>query len=349
MIDVPGHGSYQRTKLSLLGLKAVKKAKQFELQKVVRQIKRAKAEDPAHLDKLEQLLAELRTAKVDELVKIAAASVGIVEEENQATAERCDPSRYPAITRRILGAKCVTQHLYDMERVVESIKAAVAVEDPTADPEVDLDDNKKDHTGQNPSDQEVEHELDKDADQALAKLLATKRIRSSPSGEDAESPDDSDDMLLDDIHDGKTLNNQIAGQKSDSEDEENPGRRANDSNHQRKAIKKKKPKNRLGQRARRRLAGWDLHVDFRKGRPPQAGRKGDEVDNGKSPLRKKTQVSSAKDGSLTERRKAAVSNDRDGSKLIGSAPLHPSWELKKKQAKTLRPFLGKKVVFDDSD
>ena len=265
--------------------KEVKKAKQFEIRKVVRRIKQAKdkageqqdgAGTAGELQKLESQLAAARAADVDRLTAQVAAGAGVAELA-AASAQRpapagpeggADAAAHDAaqqVDARIAGAKCVVDFVAGVAKELERLRSqgasrlaaqerAAGDSEPAAAREDNPPPKKKAKTAAVPAADEAAH---------LAELLQRRAAAAqeddsfSSGGNDSGVIDSGDDSGVIDSGD-EELSSLSSGESDGGGGRVAPAQRAAGAAGQPRAEPKAKPqpkkKNRLGQRARQRLA-----------------------------------------------------------------------------------------------
>lgn len=326
---------------------AVKKAKQFEVQKAVRRLKQAKdtAQNEKEISKLEAVLTSIKTANIEALSDKAAASVGLSARGHD---EPADPKNGEIDTvqiaeRRILSARCVVDQLNANVAAIDALRSKAAKQQqpntvdagtttellPSANSEEEVLDSEAPK-----SEEESEKEPDEEALNALAKLMSRKNAKGASDDSATGEDSDEDSGVIEDLSEG-SISTSLGeeGNGSDSDADVVPAAapaaaRAMPSRHDKaaKVVKKpKKPKNRLGQRARRQLA-------------EQAH--GRHAVHLHEPEKRKRE-----DGRGEERKvKHAISGD-------DAEVLHPSWAARRQEKQKLSisavPAAGKKIVFDD--
>ena len=418
-------------------MQAVKKAKQFEIQKVVRRLKQAKesAQDASAITKLEASLASLRAADIERLANIAAASVDLVTAPAAAGGGEKGDVAQQLLDKRILNAKCVVDQLEAMVVALKSVRekaeryqpktaaAERAAAVPSSPAGGDTDDDADElPTGRVTEDEEYESEEeeeeeeeedgdekepDEEAVKALAKLVAAANRNTRTKGsvrdgsesseedsgvigdysdEDEDDEGDHDDVEVNSGNDGDELmvDDYDSMTGSDSDGSPKPGKiGAQEEEEQQQQQKKeqktakkvpKKPKNRLGQRARRMLAEQThgnraVHLNEkqeRKEKKVEKRRGGKEERRGGGEEEEVLHPSWAARRKEKERLSISAVNPigrktvfDDGATVKSPPPssgavekLHPSWQLKKQQAEAQRlmqPSQGKKTVFEDSE
>lgn len=369
----------------LLPRQAVKKSKQFEIQKIVRRLKQASSDAPTkdatNISKLESVLVSLRAADIDRLANLAAASVGYCL-DGITTPAAVVVDNIELLDRKILSANCVSEQLDVMVKALKAIKAKAERQQQRNEGEqADVDEKKKekalvgsgdsDEESLESSEEENEIEPDEDALQAIEKILALKQIgghRGGSTGDEGQeevreeqerkvsSEDDSgvienlseqeEDLLLD--------TDFIANTEDEEEERDGVYKKksggGSDSNKKVKSkAKPKKPKNRLGQRARRQLAGQQQPL--KGGTKPAPYRQG-QVDGGRS-------IPYRDDGRGAGRGFREIREDTSRKTSAKAAaedegPLHPSWAARRQEKQKLSivnaagvPLSNKKIVFDN--
>lgn len=326
--------------------KAVKKAKQFEVQKAVRRLKQAKdvAQNEKEISKLEALLSSIKAANIEALADKAATSVGLIaggQDDEAAAPNAGESDTIQVAERRILSARCVVDQLNANIAAIETLRSKAAKQQKsipeqetepeplpsTKDEEEPLDSEKEAPE----SEEESEKEPDEEALNALAKLAAGKNAKGAAPDATAGEDSDEDSGIIEDLSEGSislslSLGEEISG--SDSESPTAPAARGVPPRHEKPgkgAKKPKKPKNRLGQRARRQLA-------------EQAH--GRHAVHLHEPEKRKRE--DWKEGSERNAKQA-----KGGEAEI----LHPSWAARRQQKEKLSisavPAAGKKIIFDD--
>ncbi len=344
----------------------MKKSKQFEIQKLVRRLKKASTEtsskDAANISKLESVLTSLRAADIDRLANLAAASVGYNPDGTAVEVDAAAVDDVELLDRKILSANCVTDQLGVMIKALKAIKTKAERQNgkqkesaPAAEEAEKINTRRKavgsgsdDVDEENASEEESEIEPDEDALQAIEKLLALKQKSGQRGGagdggdrgnsDEGSSDDDSgvienvseqeEDMLVDTEFNSNTEDEEDQLNKGDYKNNKNGGGGSGEVKKKVKA-KPKKSKNRLGQRARRQLAGYQ---------PPQ-------MHGG---VRKRED---ACDGGGRERERREDSNRK--KEEVDEGPLHPSWAARRQEKQklsivnTAAPSSNKKIVFNE--
>lgn len=387
---------------------AIKKAKQFEIRKVVRRLKQAKENSDAAETKLEAYLVATRSADVDALVKEAAkplyallpSSAAGVAGGGEGTARGTEGSVEATLQRHILGAKCVTDELKATTTYIEELQKKAAKQAPKAEL-ADAERERGPSSGEGTASPEgSDSEPDEIAQGALAKLLQQRSQKNSASSGPSS---DADSGLIDEGHamssDNDAGDGDSSGGEENSSQDERYGLGSNGNVKQRPSVETKggqqqkeklkkvkkppKPKNRLGQRARRKLAlqtfgegaahlAKESRVDkeLKTKRPSEsAGKDGEEalhpswaarrqqvpklsIPPFQKQLAKKTTVGDSGTAKVKRSGGGSSGNAAAEAAHASTAAIHPSWELKKKlaaQQRLLQPSEGTKVVFDDSD
>lgn len=303
----------------------MKKAKQFEIQKVVRRLKQATeaAASAGDVGKLEFQLAAVRGADLDRLAAAAAASVGVAPD---GAAMEPATTELPPLERRMVGAKCVVEQLEAMVTAIKAIKAKAERHRPGEGEEGAAPKRQKEDScssggkeegpssplGSEPSSEsESEGEPDEAALAALAKLTGARRGDASESSDSGVIEDISDEEL-------EELEQELGGGGSDTsgsddtDDGQPPKTKGGKGKEAKPKKQPKKSKNRLGQRARRALA---------------------EQQHGRSATR---HFATKKE----EKKEPAKAEE-----------LHPSWAARRQQKEKLSISAvapaGQKIVFDD--
>jgi hypothetical protein len=362
---------------------AVKKSKQFEIQKVVRRLKQASSDattrDETHISKLESVLVSLRAADIDRLANLAAASVGSCPNGTPTPPAAVVVDGIELLDRKILSANCVSEQLNVMVKAMTAIKTKAErqqqrIKGEQAEEEKDDDDEnikrkEKASMGSGDSDEErskssegeSEMEPDEDALQAIEKLLAVKQTGGHGGGSDGESSKERNSEVsseedsgvienVSELEEDMLMDSDFISTTEEENEEEHKGDymksgRGSDSNGKVESkTKAKKPKNRLGQRARRQLAGQQQPLYG--GRKPAQYRKG-QGEGGKSKLFRDD--GSGAGGGLRER-KEDTSRKRPAE---DEGPLHPSWAARRQEKQKVSivsagvSLSNKKIVFDD--
>lgn len=315
--------------------RAVKKAKQFELRKLLRRVKEA---EEAKRPGLQEQLRVAKAASVEQLAGVAQAKLGLGTPAGDGGRWEAGPQT--AVYDRILGANCVRQ-------VVESVHArtqAAAAEDvdegqggPSgiaggADEATASD-------GSGSESEPASDEIDEEAEAALAKLLASTSSRGGASSDDDVAIDEADLADMSGLESGDDSDPQASAGDDDSDPQPEPAARGLEQQVPRPGKpgkaraaaskpsrepppKKVKKKNRMGQRERQRLAALEH------GRPPPP---------------------------ITKRSSKPAGGGGPGKDLTSGEALHPSWVAKKQQAAIKIPDPNaaappsSKIVFDDED
>lgn len=294
--------------------RAAKKAKQFEVRKIVRRLKLAEAnKKPA----LEAQLEAAKAANVQELASVAGSQLGLVRGPAGSlpdSPESCwadGPER--AVCTRMLSAPCLKAVIVsllegDAEEAREGKPAPL--DSPPASPS-------------SSDGEEAADEVDEEAGAALAKLLQRSREAAAPSDSEDEAI-----SLASDVSDLESLLSSSGDEAGPSAESSKAEAAALPVQSQKRAKgarvgpgKKSapaKPKNRMGQRERRRLAT----MQYGRPAPPtiakEAQGKPDRVKKAPAPA-------------------------------LDATDLHPSWRAKRSQAAAIpaRPVPATKIVFDD--
>jgi hypothetical protein len=376
--------------------KAIKKAKQFEIRKIVRRLKQAnnsKGDDP--VAKLETQLGAARAADVEDLAQYALKRV--------EDALQCTPSEHSKnpheesmqvlVNRRILTAKCVEDEIQNTVQTLQNLREKAEKSQKLVNSS--LQPNVAASQGTSAGSDDQNSEPDDEAKEALAKLLRHKGADAPEnngssgltSGTSSASSLDEDDLLVDagqylngnldgvewhndnDASQGREeFSRQASGDLKQKDDSREKGTDMNETSKlkRQKTAKPQKSKNRLGQRARRRLAEQEhgmkaahLPASVQEKRPRnQVKNPSEEILHPSWAARRQQKANQSLPISApaAATKKVAVGNVGIEKGFSSSGPqfgkLHPSWELKRKQAEAqrhLQPPQGKKIVFGDDD
>jgi len=327
------------------------------------------------------VLVSLRAADIDRLANLAAASVGYCPNGTPSPPAAVVLDNIELLDRKILSANCVSEQLDVMVKALKAIKTKAErqqqrIKGEHAEEEEDgkivrkekalvgSSDLDADEERLESSEEESEIEPDEHALQAIEKLLAVKQNGFRGQGSDGDSGGEEEERNSEvSSEDDSGLIENLSEQEEDmlmdtdfisNTDEEDEGDYkksgpGSKSNTKVKAkAKPKKPKNRLGQRARKQLAGQQQQLYG--GRKPAPYRKG-QGDAGKDKLFR-DDGSGASRGfretkEYTSRKRPAEKEAQD------EGPLHPSWAARRQEKQKLSivsvgvPLSNKKVVFDD--
>jgi hypothetical protein len=285
---------------------------------VVRDLKKSKSDDAGDslkVEKLEKLLLQLRNTSLDELVTIAITSLGL-----SSVVEQKKEDVTPA-ARRILAVKCVVTLLHTAD--VEALNCSTSLQPSEASIEIE-NRNKKRKIYNGPRKQAAGCNMEGRSKSGELKSAIVKNSHIETNGDSKTTEDQCFGESL------KTIRPRDQGTVSEHVKQEGKKGSSNLTKHVAKSDHKKsitnklkKSKNRLGQRARRKLflSGAEHGV-------PGSKSQMQSFKNRASPAINKS----------TNRREAATKN--------GNEKLHPSWELKRKQARLEKPQ-GKRTVFND--
>lgn len=394
--------------------KAVKKAKLFEIRKIGRRLKLAqegtsKANADTDTEKLESQLNAARQADVEALAKKAAGSLpdlpdGIIQVTNSEISE--SPAE-EIVYRHILGSKCVLDQLATISSVIQTavqkidkIRKSIELSTNKEDSNLQEDDRKDateseelrepDDVAQNALQKLLNKQSERRAHEMLSDtddsgLLEYDSFRDSLDSDDSEKEDPSDsDADEEELPITKKNKKDESSKKTETQIDKNKNNPAltNEKKGKKKVdAKQKKPKNRLGQRARRKLAE-QMHGKQAKHlttTPEENG--GDSAAGGRqrksaykshqtvdiypswaAKKQQKTKLAIDSDVWTARKSQKILFDDENGEKRADShfkqaakgdsSLLHPSWALKKQQQEKhhLVPSQGKKVVFnEDSD
>jgi hypothetical protein len=296
----------------------LKKARQFEIQKVVRDLKKSKLDEAGgslKVEKLEKLLLQLRNTSLDDLATIALTSLGlssVVEEKREDVT--------PA-ARRILAVKCVVTLLHTAD--VEALHSSTSVQPSEISIESE-NRSKKRKMVNGPRKQAAGRNIE---ERSRSGELESAIIKNSNIETNGDSKTTEDQCFGESL---TTIQPRDQGTVSEHVKQEGKKGTSNLTGHVAKSDRKKsitnklkKSKNRLGQRARRKL--------FLSG--AEHGVPGS-----------KSQMQSFKNRASPAINKST--NKKEAATKSGNEKLHPSWELKRKQARLEKPQ-GKRTIFND--
>lgn len=284
---------------------------------------------------LEEHLAIAKSVDIDRLAQKAALPMASNREAEMVPF--CTTGLLQTFEDRIMRAKCISNLVEKALQDLQQYKEAEASERADASPAEANVQEESELPSSSSEGEGMPSEIDSDAEAAIAKLLRVHKESDEASLEEDSGVfeiGDSDQEWLQE--EGLFNNDSVNELQSDS------GKQKRVSvlkAQKKKPARPPKKKNRLGQRARKRLAGT---VEVRKKA---------------SPIKKKLEEKQVHPSwAAKQSQKVAIGTSRpqgkkiifdDGKPADDTTTLHPSWAAKKSRAPIMAEASGKRITFDD--